>query len=102
MSSWGGERATATIDVTWGLPAPGGTQAQAWGAQEAGGSAALKVGPAASAQGWPHTCHAHSPGSLPKKRRKGGRSEARREEGERGDEDRGGRNSEISACASLR
>lgn len=45
-----------------------------------GGAAALTVDFTASAQGWPHICQAHSPGYLPKKRKKERRREDRRRE----------------------
>ena len=65
-------------------------QSQAQEAQQAGaggGRAARNVDFAASAQGWPHICHAHSAGYLPKKRRREGRKEGREQRKEGGGEE---------------
>lgn len=67
---------------------PGGT-----GSRE--GTAALNLGFAASVGGCPHICQAHSPGFLPKERRKERSSEERREEGEGGEEEERGRRTSL-------
>lgn len=61
------------------------------GSRRRDGCLPLNVDFAASAQGWPHICHAHSPGSLPKKRREAGEKGGREEGRKRGRKERGER-----------